>query len=338
MLVSIIITNRNYGEYIGQAIDSALNQTYTPIEVIVVDDGSEDDSREIISRFGTRVRSINKQWQGQCSCFNAGFAQSSGNLVIFLDADDMLMPDAVAHHVACHSNPRVVKSSGYLEPVNADGFSIGGRIPGRLFPSGDYKAHFFERGPGAYRSAFTSGNAWSRWFLKRVLPLPHDDRIGADGYLTAIDGFFGNIESIQGTVARYRIHGRNKGPWLVSDTRQYLRRRVNGWEHRIEFAKKWAERLGLDVDADAWTHRNPRMVLMKHTSKLIGEAERGPQFWELVSAPYRSSRYSLSRSAALTFAYALSFLLPLSAALRLTRRLLNLDVLGSASGEENASR
>ncbi len=172
MLVSIIITNRNYGEYIGQAIDSALNQTYTPIEVIVVDDGSEDDSREIIAGFGTKVRSIHKEWQGQCSCFNAGFAKSSGDLVIFLDADDMLMPDAVAHHVSSHSNPAVMKSSGYLDPVNASGFSIGGRIPKRLFPSGDYKAHFIERGPGPIARRLPPAMPGPGGFSSKCCPCP----------------------------------------------------------------------------------------------------------------------------------------------------------------------
>src|SRR5512140_2792158 len=94
-LVSIIITNYNYGRFLASAIESALRQRYPAIEVIVVDDGSTDNSREVMGCYEKRIVPVFKQNGGQASSMNAGFSQSHGEIVIFLDADDMLLPGTV---------------------------------------------------------------------------------------------------------------------------------------------------------------------------------------------------------------------------------------------------
>src|SRR5688500_10169891 len=108
-LASVIINNYNYGRYLGAAIDSALAQTYPHTEVVVVDDGSTDDSRQVIAGYGERVVPVLKENGGQASAFNAGFAASRGDVVLFLDADDLLLPGAVAAAVAHLADPEVVK-------------------------------------------------------------------------------------------------------------------------------------------------------------------------------------------------------------------------------------
>src|SRR4051795_10336845 len=92
---SIVINNYNYGRFLRESIQSALAQTHPNCEVIVVDDGSTDDSREIITSYGQRVKPIFKENAGQGSTFNAGFPVSSGDFVCFLDSDDTLYPDAM---------------------------------------------------------------------------------------------------------------------------------------------------------------------------------------------------------------------------------------------------
>ncbi len=94
-LVSIIINNYNYARYLPHAIDSALDQTFSPIEVIVVDDGSNDDSEEVIREYGDLITAIFKPNGGQASAFNVGLRHSEGDYVIFLDADDILLPHIV---------------------------------------------------------------------------------------------------------------------------------------------------------------------------------------------------------------------------------------------------
>src|SRR3954452_16014205 len=95
-LVSIVIDNYNYGQYIRQAIDSALRQTYRPVEVIVVDDGSTDGSREIIASYGKLITPVFQENAGQPAAFNTGLRVSRGEAVILLDSDDALLSHAVS--------------------------------------------------------------------------------------------------------------------------------------------------------------------------------------------------------------------------------------------------
>ena len=87
-LISIVITNRDYAAYLPAALDSALGQRGARVEVVVVDDGSSDGSREIIERHGERVRALWLDGRGQKAAFNAGFEAAGGDVVMFLDADD----------------------------------------------------------------------------------------------------------------------------------------------------------------------------------------------------------------------------------------------------------
>lgn len=103
-LVSILICNYNYGRFISTAIDSARAQTYPNIEIIVVDDGSTDNSREVIETYKDCVRAIFKPNGGQPSTFNVAFAASSGDIICLLDSDDFFTPDKVAKVVECYQN------------------------------------------------------------------------------------------------------------------------------------------------------------------------------------------------------------------------------------------
>jgi glycosyltransferase involved in cell wall biosynthesis len=91
---SVIVNNFNYAQFLRAAVDSALGQTYADTEVIVVDDGSTDESRRVIAGFGDRVLPILKDNGGQASAFHAGLRASNGEVIIFLDADDLLLPSA----------------------------------------------------------------------------------------------------------------------------------------------------------------------------------------------------------------------------------------------------
>ena len=91
-LVSVIIPNYNHAKYVGDAIRSVLAQEYPHYEIIVVDDGSTDDSREILSTFGDRIQCIYKKNAGLSAARNTGINASRGSLIGVLDADDMYEP------------------------------------------------------------------------------------------------------------------------------------------------------------------------------------------------------------------------------------------------------
>lgn len=88
--ISIIIDNYNYGQYVGDAVRSVFSQDYSDFELIIVDDGSTDNSREVISSFtDSRIKKIFKENGGQLSAFNEGFKAASGKIICFLDSDDL---------------------------------------------------------------------------------------------------------------------------------------------------------------------------------------------------------------------------------------------------------
>lgn len=289
MLVSIIITNYNYAKYLEESINSALSQSYSPVEVIVVDDGSVDNSAKIIHGYGDKITSIFKENGGQCSSFNIGFRESRGEVVIFLDADDILLKHTAATHVQNLQDPTVVKSCGYMEVIGANGNPTGNYIPGKLRPSGLYREAALQYGLEVYQSSYTSGNAWARWFLEKVIPLPENDLIGADGYLTSVDILFGPIKSIHRTVVQYRVHGKNKGPYYfkfdVASMQNRLRRRA----FRISYAEDWIKKLGYKADAVKFRKtRNWKLALISFILARIDEPyDVPPTKIELIVSPFR---------------------------------------------------
>ena len=83
-LVSVVIPNYNYGQYLRQAIDSVLAQTYPAIEIIVVDDGSQDESEAIVSSYGERVRLVAQRNQGVSVARNRGVKRVQASLWLSL--------------------------------------------------------------------------------------------------------------------------------------------------------------------------------------------------------------------------------------------------------------
>lgn len=95
-LASIIIPVYNAEKYIGDCLDSCLAQTYPHIEIIVIDDGSTDDSAKIIKRYGKKIRYYHQQNGGGAVARNNGIKKARGEFLYFLDADDIVLPDAIA--------------------------------------------------------------------------------------------------------------------------------------------------------------------------------------------------------------------------------------------------
>lgn len=92
-LVSIIVPTYNHGQYLGDAIESVLAQTYSNIEIIVVDDGSTDNTREVAASFGDKIQYLWQHNRGLCAARNSGIDIANGTYIGLLDADDMLEPE-----------------------------------------------------------------------------------------------------------------------------------------------------------------------------------------------------------------------------------------------------
>jgi glycosyltransferase involved in cell wall biosynthesis len=126
-LVTVVIPCYNNGSFLHDAIRSVLSQTYQRTELIVVDDGSSDDTSGVASSY-PGIRVIRQNNQGVSAARNAGLGQSRGDYVVFLDADDRLLPDAVDVGVRClESHPACAFASGQVRLAAQDGSIL--RIP-----------------------------------------------------------------------------------------------------------------------------------------------------------------------------------------------------------------
>ncbi len=210
--VDVIIDNHDYGRYLRAAIESALAQTYENVSVIVVDDGSTDDSRAVIASFGDRIVPILKENGGQASAFNAGLARSLGDVVLFLDADDVLAPQAAERVAAAfRARPELAKVHFRLAVVDAAGRPTGEIKPDPhiALPHGDLQAATL-RFPFDLAHPATSGNAFSARTLRAIAPIRDcGDGIGADWYAVHLSALLGPVGAIDAPLAQYRLHGAN---------------------------------------------------------------------------------------------------------------------------------
>ncbi|MBA3342925.1 MAG: glycosyltransferase family 2 protein [Gemmatimonadaceae bacterium] len=253
-LASVVVNNHNYGRFLRDAIDSALAQTYTPLEVIVVDDGSTDDSRDVIASYGDRVLPVLKENGGQGSAFNAGFAASRGEVIVFLDADDVLLTTAVGRALELIAEPGVVKIHWPLWDIDASGRRTGGTQPAGALSEGDMRDTIILRGPLGANSSPTSGNAWSRRFLERVLPMPEREfAINSDAYLVTLAWIYGLVRIVAEPQALYRIHGENN--FVSKPLGEKRQRQYEMYTRRCDALARHL--LSMEVDFERWMLNGP---------------------------------------------------------------------------------
>lgn len=207
-LVSIVLNNYNYAEYLGAAIDSALAQTHANCEVVVVDDGSKDGSRALIEKYGSRIRAILKENGGQASAFNVGIEAAEGVYILLLDSDDALEPYAVEKALAL-IDPSAVRLLFGLKIIDREGQLTGTYQSGEKIEFIGTLGESILKSVGALATP-TSGNFFLASALKASMPIPEQDfRICADAYIFIKIGEFGPVQKVTDCLARYRVHGSN---------------------------------------------------------------------------------------------------------------------------------
>jgi hypothetical protein len=213
LAVDIVVTNHDYGRYLGGAVASAIGQTHPRVNVIVVDDGSTDESREVLRGFEGRAEVVLKERGGQASALNAGIERCSGDVLLLLDADDVLRPEAAERVAAAfEADPGLAKVQFRMAVIDASGRPTGATKPtGHLLPpTGDARraelAFPFDIAwlPGG-------GTAFRTALVRRILPIPEADypHCGADWYLVHLSALLGKAAALDQVCAEYRIHGSN---------------------------------------------------------------------------------------------------------------------------------
>jgi glycosyltransferase involved in cell wall biosynthesis len=245
-LVSVIVSNYNYARFLGQAIASVLNQSYPHVEILVVDDGSTDDSRGVIESYGDRITAILQPNTGQESTVNAGFEHSTGDIICFLDADDYFHPDKLSRIVDSFlEHPEWVQIGHCHTSVDASDLVIG-RSTSNILSCGNVKDLLLRW--GRYASAISSGLACRRSLLEQVMPLKPG--WGVDTYLNVVAPFYGEVGGLNEPLMFYRMHGHNMRAY--NDDLDYL---IQQREATARFINATATEFGVsqrfDIQNDA---------------------------------------------------------------------------------------
>lgn len=122
-LVSVIVPTYNCAAFVADALDSVLSQDYSPIEVIVVDDGSTDGTRDVLARYGERIKVFQQQNGGPAAARNLAVSKSKGEYLAFLDGDDLWLPGkltAQMAYIAAHPDAHVVYGEWMVWHPDAD--------------------------------------------------------------------------------------------------------------------------------------------------------------------------------------------------------------------------
>jgi len=248
-LVTVLIDSYNYGRYIEEAIDSAIKQKFPHElrEILVVDDGSTDDTPERVKKYGDSIRYFRKANGGQASAFNFGFAEARGEIVALLDADDVWLPDKLRRVCeAFEKNPQVgmVYHQTHWwragEEITGDPnfVEVSGRVPANRISL------------LRYPMSSTSCVAFRRDALHSVLPVPESLRSQADAYLTALIIFVAPVAALPEPHAKYRLHGANLFQTNGGEaSRSRIRHRMAMRAALSSEIRGWLERHGHDLSS-----------------------------------------------------------------------------------------
>ncbi|MEH6696274.1 MAG: glycosyltransferase family 2 protein [Hyphomonas sp.] len=294
--LSIIITNYNYAKFVAAAIDSVLSQD-EPVELIVVDDCSTDNSRDVIGQYADRVIPVFQEVnRGHGAGFNAGFSRATSELVMFLDADDCLLPGAIKTILSnyepevaiYHYRMRYMDEAGALSGIHPS--------PEMAMAEGDISEQL--RMKGRYVGTITSGLVFSRQDLVHVMPMdPEAFRQGGDGYLSAVVPLYGASRSFETPVSGYRLHGSQHSRFSSAYAKR-SRWCIGHDAERYRAIREHAGRLGLSVAADLGAH-DPDNIHERLVSMLFASDEHpvaGDSIRQLAS---QSTRYEKAHATGL---------------------------------------
>jgi len=213
-LITVLIDTYNYGRFIEEAIESVLAQDFPQeqMEILVVDDGSTDETAERVSKYGDRLQFFSKPNGGQASTLNFGFERARGEIVALLDGDDYWLPGKlrrVAEEFAKNPQDGMVYHDFFFKrdeaqaPLPASGLTgFSGFLP-------DDPNNLLR-----YDVPLCAALAFRRTVLQRLLPIPQSLIVQADAHLGACVIFVAPIVYISEPLTVHRVHSANEWNWL----------------------------------------------------------------------------------------------------------------------------
>jgi glycosyltransferase involved in cell wall biosynthesis len=245
-LVSVIIPAFNSSDYIIESIDSALNQTYRAIEIIVIDDGSTDDTRPKLAPLieGKKIRYHFQANRGLSAARNAGIQLAKGHYLQFLDADDLLLPQKIEKQVAC------LQTTSELTISGCDFRCFNGDDTGSLYGGDSFKGEF----PLHYPTRLFEFDTFpARWLFPasvvKVVP-GFDETMRATEDWLFLWKLLANsvaVKYLDETLALYRKHERN----MTRDFERISTAHLRAIDMVDQYQKQFPAALYSQTDLDA---------------------------------------------------------------------------------------
>jgi glycosyltransferase involved in cell wall biosynthesis len=294
-LITVLITTYNYGRFIEEAIDSVVAQKLPQerVQIVVVDDGSTDDTVERVRKYGGRVEYYRKANGGQASALNLGIAKARGEILALLDADDLFLPGKLARVAeAFAENPALGMVYHRMEewhvgtgerPEWGDFYAVSGDA--RKEPEK------FVR----YVPQPTSCITFRRSSLKGLLPIPEEITMLADCYLVALIPFQAPVLALEEFLTIYRIHGGNQ--YSTGETQvgaESATKRLRMWQIVIAAMQKWLEDHGYSRKQAAVRSLLDRWKLLLQREEFAIQAPGRLQFFWYLLQSHRYQRHRMS--------------------------------------------
>lgn len=213
-LVSILITNYNYANYLDEAVSSTLCQTYSNLEIIICDDGSTDHSDELLCSYqeteDSRITIIKKENGGMASAYNTAFQNCKGEIICFLDADDLFYPEKISGVIQVfRENPEAGFLIHRLDKTDHQKQKLGQLPLTPNLPYGWLANHVVSTGSCPHGFPVTSGLVLRRKIARRIFPLNNDIVYDLDEIIRRLAVLQTNVIHIEDSLGAYRIHGKN---------------------------------------------------------------------------------------------------------------------------------
>jgi glycosyltransferase involved in cell wall biosynthesis len=249
-LVSVLMVNYNYGHFIGEAIESVLAQTYRHFELIICDDGSTDNSREVISSYAARdkrIKTIFKANGRVAAALNATYRASTGAIITMLDADDLFLPHKIERVVQrLAAGGRVGMVFNILTKIDGEGREVGRAPEFGAFDRGELRQHVLQSA-AHWSVGPTSAISFRRECADIVFPIPEQQfKTEADAYMCTVAPLFYAVDVIEEPVTLLRIHSSNLTSTTTMDV-AFCEKIMNAGERVFSVLSTVAAHHGWDV-------------------------------------------------------------------------------------------
>jgi len=327
-LVSVLVTNYNYGRYLGQALVSVLEQTYPNLELIVCDDGSTDESTSVISSIAqsdTRLIPIFKENAGQASAFNAAFDEANGEIVCFLDSDDWFVAHKLERIVEAMRKESTGAALHRMVIRGSNGEDIQA-IPTFTAPERGWLGPKVVARGGRWRWMPTSALCLRRGVCEMAFPVPELKlRTDADTYLLMLAPLLATVSFIPDVLSYYRLHGENSFT-TRRFTQRSAARTLTTVETAISLVNDRLTEMGMEerlLDPSRNLEIQQQQFLSNALSGKVSRPRLVRQYWELAPSIMRDDLYSRLQRVWALMLFLVVILLPTSLRARWVSRSLS---------------